>query len=52
MITLQNYELYVDKCTSKNGNDYIGLFIKIGEKKVLLTFITDSIYNYISSLTK
>ena len=52
MITLENYELFVDKTTSKNGNDYCGLFIKLGEKKILLTFISDSIYNYISNLTK
>lgn len=52
MISLKNYELFVDKSTSKNGNEYCGLFIKIGDKKILISFISDSIYNYIDNLSK
>lgn len=52
MITLKNYEIFVDKSTSRSGNEYCGLFIKVGEKKILLSFISDSIYNYIVSLSK
>lgn len=52
MITLENYELFVDKVKSKKGNEFCGLFIKLGEKKILLTFIYDNVYDYISNLTK
>lgn len=52
MISLKNYELFVEKSTSKHGNDYCGLFIKIGDKKILLSFISDSIYSYIDDLSK
>lgn len=52
MISLQNYELIVEKATSKNGNEYCALFIKIGDKKILLTFINNSVYDYINGLSK
>lgn len=52
MITIDNYEIFVDKRTSKNNKDYYGLFIKIGDKEQLLTFIQESLYNYILSLSK
>lgn len=52
MITLENYELFVSESTSKKGNDYCALYIKVGEKNIFLTYITDSVYNYISNLSK
>lgn len=52
MISLKNYELFVEKSKSKQGNEYCGLFIKIGDKKIFLSFLSDSIYNYIDNLSK
>lgn len=52
MISLENYEIFVDKRISKNSKDYYGIFIKIGDKEQLLTFINESLYNYIASLSK
>ena len=52
MITLKNYDLFIDERTSKNNKTYYGLFIKVGEKEQLLTFIQKSMYDYISNLSK
>lgn len=52
MITVENYEIFVDKRTSKNNKTYYGLFIKIGDNEQLLTFINESLYDYINSLSE
>lgn len=52
MISLKNYEIFVDKRTSKSNKTYYGLFIKIGDNEQLITFIKESLYDYINSLSK
>ena len=52
MIMLENYDLFVDKRQSKNNKDYYALFIKIGDKEHLISFIQPSLYDYIVSLSK
>lgn len=52
MIMLENYEFFIDKRKSKNNKDYYGLFIKIGDKEQLISFIQPSLYDYIVSLSK
>ena len=52
MVNLKNYDIFVDKRTSKNGNDYTALFIKVGDKEHLIDFIPSSLYDYILNLSK
>lgn len=52
MIILENYSLFVEKKISKNKNEYYALYLKIGEKTLFLQYITSSLYEYISSLSK
>lgn len=51
MIMLENYELFVDFRTSKSGNEYYGLFIKIGNFEKMLCFISKNSYDTIKSLS-
>lgn len=52
MISLQNYELIIERNKSKKGNAYNALFIKVGEKKIFIAYINDSIFDYIDNLSK
>lgn len=51
MVELQDYELFVDYRTSKSGKSYTGLYIKIEDKEQLICFISNSLYDYIVSLS-
>lgn len=52
MIYLDNYKFFVDKRTSKKGNEYTALFMEIDEKEFLICYINTSLYDYINSLSK
>lgn len=52
MVYLENYELFIDKRTSKNGKTYYGLFIKIDDMEQLICFINTSLYEKIANLSK
>ena len=52
MIILKNYELFIDKRTSKSGKEYYALYIKLGDIEELVTFIHKSVYDSISNLSK
>lgn len=52
MIYLNNYKLFVDKRTSKKGNEYTALFMEIDEKEFLICYINNSLYDYIKDLSK
>ena len=51
MINLSNYELFVDKRTSKNGKDYYALYLKVGDKEEMICFIHKNVYDYILDLS-
>lgn len=48
MVELKNYSLFVDKRQSKTGKTYFGLYISLGDKEQLISFISESLYNYVS----
>lgn len=52
MISLENYELIVEKNTSKKGNEFCALFIKVGSMKIFINYINNSVYDYINGLSK
>ena len=52
MIELKNYEFFVEEKTSKGGNTYYALFMKLGEKSILLKFLTRNEYSYIVDSSK
>lgn len=52
MIMLENYEFFVDEKQSKSGNTYVALFMRLGEKNLLIKFLTRGEYDYIKNLSK
>lgn len=52
MIELKNYEFFVEDRISKSGNTYYALFMKLGEKSILLKFLTRNEYDYIVNSSK
>ena len=51
MIMIPDYELFVDKRTSKNNNTYYGLYIKVGNIEKMLCFIDKSVYDSLADLS-
>lgn len=47
-ISINDIQFFVDKKTSKTGNNYCAFYARINDKPILICFISEALYNVLS----